>query len=102
MYKFLFAALLTLAFSTGCTSWVDARGPSDSCEVHHTMMHVEKVPGGGNNVVPTPEYIAARRKLFFHSYPFTLPKKYGRTYVIYICDDCVAAERVWMKQHPVR
>jgi hypothetical protein len=100
MFKFLIALLLASGLSTGCTTWVDARGPSELCEVHHSAMRVEKFQGVGKTVAPTQQYIAARRKFFFHSYPFTLPRKWGRTYVIYICDDCVAAEKVWLKQHP--
>jgi hypothetical protein len=83
---------------TGCYSTCDGRGPSDMCEVHHMIMHAELVK---NRHLPQPDmdYMAARQQMFPHVEPFALPDQCDKC-VVYLCEDCVKAEREWKRQHP--
>jgi len=97
MRKILFAVLLAVGLTLGCTSQVyDARGPDEFCEVHHAIMHSEQI-SAPKFVMPSREYLEARAKLFPHAKPFYLPDSKVQ-YVVYICDYCVHAEDLW-KSH---
>jgi hypothetical protein len=88
-----------LLLLTGCNSPVcDGRGPSNICPIHHEYMRAEIV---SNRHLPMPsqDYMIARVQHFPHSYPFALPDQCGKC-MLYICDDCVKAEKEWKLDHP--
>ncbi len=90
----LLALIAVLPGFTGCKSVVcDARGPSDECEIHHTLMESVKIPYS-KGTEPPDDYLQARVRFFPHAYPFALPEKCPNT-MVYICDDCVKAEAAW-------
>ncbi len=99
MRKILAAALLTIGLLAGCTSLRDARGPSEICEVHHAFMRSVELPGPKAGVQLPPEYIETGIKTFPHAMPDYLPDSRHRV-MLFICDDCVRAQRVWKLQHP--
>ncbi len=100
-FKLLCLSLLAVGLFTGCsTSYIEARGESEICEIHHTFMRTEDISGMKQYDPPSREYLAARTRWFVHSYPFYLPFKPRTRFVIYICDDCVHAEQEWKRQHP--
>ena len=94
----LFGSFLILAVA-GCTSLSDARGPSEICEVHHAFMRAVEVPGPKGALPVTQEYLAAKAKLFPHTYLDFTPDTRNH-WMIYICNDCVRAQAAWQKQHP--
>lgn len=101
MRKIICFGLLAVGLLTGCTtSLMDARTPSEICEIHHTFMRTDELPGQKEINPPSEEYIRARLKGFVHSYPYYLPYRTRTKFVVYICDDCVQAEQAWKHQHP--
>lgn len=98
MRKILVPLLLAAALA-GCASHdvYDARGPSEFCEIHHALMHSEKI-SPPENAMPPQDYLEARVRFFPHAYPFFLPETKGK-YMVYICDDCVRAEEIWKSRH---
>ena len=100
MTRIILASLLA-AFSvalTGChTQVMDCRGPVDVCEIHHAYMRTEVVK---NRHLPMPSqaYLSARSHYFIHAAPFLLPEQ-AKSCAVYICDDCVRAERQWKMQN---
>jgi hypothetical protein len=66
--------------------------------VHHTLMRTELVK---NRHLPpqTIEYVMARQQGFPHTEPFALPDQCDKC-VVYLCDDCVKAEKEWKRRHP--
>ena len=99
MRVFFYVAMLAVAsLFFGCSApTCDGRGPSEICEIHHTMMGTVLVKRTKTPPL-TREYLEARAHLFIHSYPFALPEQCGSC-VVYICDDCVRAEREWKRGH---
>lgn len=96
------AILFAASLFAGCSSTVlDARGPSEICEIHHTFMRTVEFEGRPAGDLPDREYLAARTRLFRHSYPASLPRRFHTTYVIYLCDDCVRAEEKWRAEHEI-
>jgi hypothetical protein len=92
---------LTAMVLTGCCCLRDARGPSDTCEVHHTAMKTASVPGWGGCRYATTTYAEARPKLFPHTYPFRMPSPWPwKRERISLCDDCIGAEQEWGKAQP--
>ena len=90
-----------IAFVAGCktpSETCDARGDSDTCEIHHRIMETEIVKNKKWNM-PSQEYLAARARGFRHSYPFLLPEQ-CKKWAVYICADCVRAEEEWKQTHP--
>ena len=83
----------------GCTSLRDARGPSEICEVHHTFMRSVQVPGPKKGSLLPTEYVAVGVRMFPHCLPDFEPDKRHQV-VIYVCDECVRAQRQWKLQHP--
>jgi hypothetical protein len=83
---------------TGCHSTCDARGPSEECEIHHVLMRTELIDND-HPPAKTIEYVIARQQAFPHTYPFALPDQCNKC-VVYICDDCVRAEKEWNRRHP--
>ena len=92
--------VLGLIVCAGCDTPIhDARGASELCEVHHTLMRSELVPAPkGNDPLP-PDYVQAGLQFFPHAYPVYKPSKHDRL-MIFICDDCVRAQMEWRRQHP--
>jgi len=100
MRSLICAVILAAAFLlTGCYSKIcDLRGPLDVCQIHHEYMR-EALISNRHLAMPSQEYLIARVQFFPHSYPFALPDQCDKTEV-YICDDCVKAERAWRLAHP--
>jgi hypothetical protein len=90
--------LLGALVLAGCQSTCDGRGPSDICEIHHTVMHAEIV-SNTKHPAPSQAYLEARARGFVHAKPFYLPPQCDRC-LVNICDDCVQAEQMWKQQHP--
>ena len=97
-------ALLSLIFAvgllTGCSSMMDARGPEELCEIHHSFMQSTEMPGTLARVAPGNEYLRARARFFPHSQPFYLPYHFRRKYRVYLCRDCIIAEHEWRRAYP--
>jgi hypothetical protein len=93
--------LLAAGLLGGCSSEMDARGPSDICEIHHAYMQSVEFHGRSAGDPPSQEYLAARVQFFRHAYPVLLPHRFRTTYVIYVCDQCVQAERKWKAEHEI-
>ena len=87
--------LLLLALSGGgCQTKVcDARGPSDTCEIHHAFMESVNLPYQKQEM-PGREYLEARVRFFPHSQPFLMSPDCPHC-VFYICDYCEHAEQEW-------
>lgn len=101
MRTLLCLGLLAVTLLTSCsTSLMDARTPSEICEIHHAFMRTTEVSGQKEFNPPSEEYIQARLKGFVHSYPYYLPYRAKTRFVVYLCDDCVRAEKEWKHQHP--
>src|SRR5579863_1931988 len=101
MRHFLPLVWLGAGLLTGCSSTTylcDARGPSDTCEIHHTLMRSVEIANNTSQTPPPGEYLEARIRSFVHSYPYFLPSQCRRC-VIFLCDDCVRAEREWKQGH---
>ncbi len=77
------------------------REAGEVCEIHHLYMHAEKYPNPHRTISPSQEYLVARTRLFTHAKPtlYLLPDecKYA---MVYVCDECVRAEREWKTAHP--
>ncbi|HZQ48089.1 MAG TPA: hypothetical protein VFC07_13815 [Verrucomicrobiae bacterium] len=100
MRTILCLGLLAAGLLTGCTTtYLEARGDSDICEIHHTFMRTDELPGMKVYKEPSREYIEARRKGFVHSYPFYLPYRSRTRYAVYLCDDCIRTEEIWKQLH---
>jgi hypothetical protein len=94
-----FGLLAVMLALTGCANTTcDGRGPSEICGLHHGFMHEEMV-SNPHRPPASQEYLQARSLSFPHSYPFALPDQCDKC-MVYICDDCVRAEREWRRQHP--
>src|SRR5262249_27980711 len=95
-----FALIFSLILLTGCqTKILDARGPSDVCEIHHSHMQPTEFKARKSDP-PSREYLEARVKSFIHSYPRQLPPRSDANYLVFICDACVYAEGLWLQAHP--
>ena len=93
-----------LLVSPGCKSGkvCDLRRDSgEVCEIHHLYMHAEYSPNPHQTIPPTREYIEARQRGFIHAKPtlYLLPDD-CKTAMVYICDECVTAEKQWKAAHP--
>src|SRR5665811_1101939 len=96
---FFCSGLLAMALaSAGCHTTCDGRGPSEICELHHSMMQTDTVKNR-NRPPPSQEYLQARVQSFRHSYPYVLPEQCDRC-VVYVCPECVRLEKEWKQQHP--
>jgi hypothetical protein len=96
----MMALLVAAAFFTGCATQTtcDARGETETCELHHQLMRSVTVHNPNLKTWPSQEYLQARMRGFLHSRPFVLPKECKRA-VVFICDECQQAENVWQMQH---
>ena len=104
MRALIFSFFLGTALLCGCKTGkvCDARNESpDMCEIHHLYMRSEKYPNPHLQTPPSREYLEARTSYFRHAKPtlYMLPDE-CKTIVVYICDDCVQAEKQWKAQHP--
>ena len=95
--------MLGMVLMCGCKTGkvCDARGEIDQCEIHHRIMRSEKFPNPHLTTQPSDEYLQARVKYFLHAKPtlYMLPDE-CKSCMVYICDDCVEAERRWKHEHP--
>jgi hypothetical protein len=99
MFRFLIITSLTLTLM-GCCCLHDARGPSNTCKVHHTHMETVTVPGWGGCKLPTLHYAEARAKLFPNAGGDYLPSPWPwKRQRVYICDACVRAKDEWIENH---
>jgi hypothetical protein len=105
MSRFLLFLMLALVFTSCRTPVADQAGPdvdlrqgSDHCELHSVQMCTARVPAAIGSVLPYAGYLEARDKLFPHSFPRVLESK-KRYCLIYVCDECIAAERQWSQTH---
>ena len=93
--------LLALGLLAGCeTKMMDARGPSDVCEIHHLTMQSTEVEMPKHPLTLPRESQEPQLKQFLHAYPHQLPYRSHTHYVVYICDYCVLAEQQWLQAHP--
>lgn len=71
------------------------------CPIHHLYMHSEKFPNPHLTTPPSREYLQARMQYFIHAKPtlYMLPDD-CKTAMVYVCDDCIAAEKQWRAAHP--
>ena len=100
MLKVLLPAVFFVALLSGCSSPVrDARGQSEICEVHHAFMHAMTLPGPKSSIKLPDEYLAAEFRTFPHCMPDYPPDNRHKV-LLYICDDCVRAQRAWKRDHP--
>ncbi len=76
----------------------DSRRGSDRCELHSLEMRTARVPAGIGCILPYMGYLEARDKEFPHSYPRVLQSR-KRYELIYVCDECITAERKWSETH---
>ena len=96
MRSSLILVCLALMLGSGCSSLVDARGPSEFCEVHHGLMESIQVKGPAGEFSLPQDYLELRMHRFPHAYPDFPPG--GRSkWVIYICEDCVRAQQEWKR-----
>ena len=97
MRTFICSLILTaIAFATGCRSVTDERGASAICQVHHTLMRTVTVHGTGVCLDAGGFYEEAHHSLFPNVFPTDMPKKWMN---LYICDDCLKAQKEWFKAH---
>ena len=90
--------LSAIALSSGCATR-DARGPSLVCEVHHIAMRSVSVPlvvGWVDHF--DANYTQAADHVFPHMQPEGPASKWRRERV-YVCDECVRAQRDWLQSH---
>jgi hypothetical protein len=99
MRKIFLAVPLIIGLFSGCTSVRDARGQSEICEVHHSFMRAVTLPGPKSPIKLPEEYLAAEFKTFPHAMP-DYPPDSRHKLILYICDDCVRAQRAWKHGHP--
>jgi hypothetical protein len=99
MRKILAVGLLALGLTSGCTDIRDARGSSEFCEVHHTLMQ-QMIVGAPRDNVPLPqEYVEAGLRFFPHGMPEYHASSRHKL-VIYVCPDCVRAQEAWKRLNP--
>jgi hypothetical protein len=99
MRKIFAVGLLALGLTSGCTDIRDARGPSEYCEVHHTLMQ-QMIVGAPRDNVPLPaEYVQTGLQFFPHGLPDYHPSSRHKL-MIYVCDGCVRAQKEWKRLHP--
>jgi len=102
----LLTLLIAVAALTACRTRiadhagpdVDLRQGTDSCELHSAQMRTARVPAGIGCVLPYAGYLEARDRLFPHSFPRVLESR-KRFWLIYVCDQCIAAEHEWSRTH---
>jgi len=82
---------------TGCASVQDLRGKVDVCEIHLTKMRTERIGQPRVNWDLSTErglrYAEAMTESFPHFQPDTSVSGCNKFYLMYVCDDCVRAER---------
>jgi hypothetical protein len=102
-FKRMFRALTIIfiaAAMTGCCCLHDARGPSNTCEVHHMTMRSTTAPGWGGCVLPTIQYAETRTRLFPNASGDYMPSPWPwKRQRVYVCDDCIRAKDEWIKNH---
>jgi hypothetical protein len=101
MQKVAWLGLLVLGLTAGCAAPTirDGRGPSEICEVHHTIMQEMVVPAPLDNTPLPQAYVADGIRYFPHGTPEFKPSHHDKL-VIYICDECVRAQEAWKRAHP--
>jgi hypothetical protein len=85
---------IALALMIGCAK--DRRGPSSVCQVHHVQMRSVIIGGFSATVDAGPTYEDAHAKFFPNGCPSSSPKERIK---IYMCDECVRAQREWLQIH---
>jgi hypothetical protein len=89
--------LLIVFCAIGCGS--PTKPNAIPCEVHGTKLRSASVRAETSCAHPTIPYLSAQAKSFPHSYPRALRNSpFWRRETVWVCNECVAAERRWTKQ----
>jgi hypothetical protein len=92
--RFISLVLFAAPLLSGCAT--DLRGTSQICQVHHKTMRTVFMRGEGITIMAGGRYEPAHREMFPNGHPSHLPKK---MVIIYLCDDCLKAQREWFETH---
>lgn len=103
--RFLLLSIAVIGLTSCRTPIADDAGPDidlrkgpERCELHSVEMRTTRVPTAIGCALPYSGYLEARDKFFPHSLPRVLESK-RRYCFIYVCDECIAAERQWSQAH---
>jgi len=101
--KSIVALSILSLLAIGCATIVDKRGDSDVCKVHNVKMRTVTIPRVlvlGDTF--DSNYNNTRETNFPNVYPVAVTVSTHQKETIYVCDECLRQEQLWLDQEHKR